>query len=191
MVKYPAMNQIIKSIALQFSIDWRLIAAFIEVESGGKGFTDKGRILIQFEPSWFRKKVAYAPSGQWSVNKVDIQKKEWTAFNNAYSINPHGALESTSIGLGQIMGFHWKRLGYSTVGQMWDDAKNGVDRQIWQICKFIETDNNLHSALITKDWHKVAVLYNGASYRELAKKNGREPYDVSLEKAYKKYEKLS
>lgn len=185
------MKEIIKSIASQFSIDWELIAAFIEVESGGKGFSEKGRILIQFEPAWFRKKVPYAPSGAWSVNKVDVQKNEWIAFNNAYSIDPHGAMQSTSIGLGQIMGFHWKRLGYATVGQMWDDAKKGIDRQIWQICKFIETDQNLHLALISKNWHKVASLYNGSGYLELAKKIGREPYNVSLEKAFKKYEKLS
>ena len=75
-------------------------------------------ILIQFEPSWFRKKVAYAPSGAWSVNKVDVQSKEWVAFNDTFKINPNAAMESTSIGLPQIMGFHWKLLGYKSVGKI-------------------------------------------------------------------------
>lgn len=43
--------------------DVAALLASIEVETGGKGFDDKtGKILIQFEPSWFRKKAPYAPS---------------------------------------------------------------------------------------------------------------------------------
>ena len=101
--------------------------------------------------------------------------------------NKTAAMESTSIGLGQIMGFHYKRLGYDSVGAMWDDAKKGIDKQISQIFKFINTDHKLKMSLENKYWSTVAVLYNGAGYKELAKKYGREPYDISLEKAYNKY----
>ena len=106
----------IKEISNQFSFDWRVIAAFIEVETGGKGFNSDGKIMIQFEPSWFKRYVPNAPAGIWSTNKVDVQSKEWKAFNNAFAINKEAAMLSTSIGLGQIMGFHYKRLGYKTVG---------------------------------------------------------------------------
>lgn len=177
----------IKEISNQFSFDWRVIAAFIEVETGGKGFNSDGKIMIQFEPSWFKRYVPNAPAGVWSTNKVDVQSKEWEAFNNAFAINKEAAMLSTSIGLGQIMGFHYKRLGYKTVGEMWDDAKKGIDRQIWQICEFIRTDNKLKDAIKRKDWHMIATIYNGANYLQLAKKLGREPYNISLEKAYKKY----
>ena len=135
---------IVKIVAALFNLDWVSIVAFISVETGGLGFDRKtGKIIIQFEPSWFRKKAPFAPSGLWSVNKVDVQSKEWEAFNNAFSINADSAMQSTSIGLGQIMGFHYSRLGYKTVGEMWDDAKKGLDRQIWQICKFIATETYL------------------------------------------------
>ena len=177
----------IKEISNQFGFDWRVIAAFIEVETGGKGFNSDGKIMIQFEPSWFKRYVPNAPAGVWSTNKVDVQSKEWEAFNNAFAINKEAAMLSTSIGLGQIMGFHYKRLGYKTVGEMWDDAKKGIDRQIWQICEFIRTDNKLKDAIKRKDWHMIATIYNGANYLQLAKKLGREPYNISLEKAYKKY----
>lgn len=164
------------------------LQAFIAVESGGLGFSkDTGKIIIQFEPHYFKKREPYAPSGAWSVNKVDVQSKEWIAFNNAFSIDADSAMESTSIGLPQIMGAHWKRLGYSNVGEMWDHFKSGEVAQIEGLIQFILTDATLYKAVLNKSWTKVAELYNGAGFRELAKKYGREPYDLSMAKAYTKF----
>jgi hypothetical protein len=44
----------------------------------------------------------------------------------------------------------------------------------------------LLKAMKDKDWHKIASIYNGAGYQELAKRIGREPYNISLQKAYEK-----
>ena len=185
------LQTIVKLVACQFKFEPAALAAFIEVESGGKGFDDKtGKILIQFEPIWMKRLAPYTPSGAWSVNKVDVQSKEWIAFNDAFPKNPNKAMEATSIGLGQIMGFHYKRLGFATVGAMWDDAKKGLERQVWQIAKFIETDKNLQTALKIGDWHKVSTIYNGSGYKEIARKYGREPYNLSMAKAYGKYKAL-
>lgn len=179
---------IVKDIAKDFNIEAASLAAFIEVESGGQGFNSStGKILIQFEPHWFKRKVPYAPSGAWSVNKVDVQSKEWIAFNNAFSINPTGAMESTSIGLGQIMGFHFKRLGFKSVDEFWDFNKKSLRNQVWCIAQFIKTDSRLLIALKTGDWHTVASIYNGSGYVALAKRLGREPYNISMAKAYGKY----
>ena len=185
------MNKQIIQLAKASGRDAAALLAFIEVETGGEGFDPRtGKILIQFEPAWFRKKEPYAPSGAWSLNKVEVQSKEWTAFNEAFRINPNAAMESTSIGVGQIMGFHYKRLGYSSVGAMWDDAKSGLNGQFKQLLKFIDTDSRLSQALAAKNWHVVASIYNGAGYKALAARIGREPYNISLEKAYKKYSTL-
>lgn len=168
------------------------LQAFIAVESGGLGFAkDTGKIVIQFEPHYFKKREPYAPSGAWSVNKVDVQSKEWIAFNNAFSIDADSAMESTSIGLAQIMGAHWKRLGYTSVGAMWDHFKSGEVAQIEGLIKFILADATLYRAVLTKSWTKVAELYNGAGFRELAKKYGREPYDLSMAKAYTKFSSMA
>ena len=179
--------EIIMKVAKEFGYEEAALAAFIETETGGKGF-DKttGKIIIQFEPAWFRKKAPYAPSGAWSVNKVDVQSKEWISFNDAFSKNKNAAMESTSIGLGQIMGFHYKRLGFKTVGEMWDDAKVSLENQVRQICKFIQTDKNLLKAIKNKDWNTIASIYNGSGYLALAKKLGREPYNITMAKNYKK-----
>jgi len=180
-----ALIPLIKTIAALFNLDWVAIAAFIMVETGSKGFSDKtGKIIIQFEPKWFKRLVPYTPSGKWSLNGIDIQVKEWLAFNDAFAKNPDGAMQATSIGLGQIMGFHWKTLGYKSVGEMWDDAKKGLDRQIWQICKFIAMDIKLKSCLQAHDWDGVSSIYNGTGYKQLAASIPREAYDISLAKAY-------
>lgn len=178
----------VKYEACRIDVEPEALAAFVEVESGGKGFDETtGRIIIQFEPSWFRKFEPYAPSGAWNVNGVEQQAKEWIAFNDAWKISPQSAMLATSIGLGQIMGFHWKRLGYSSVGEMWDDAKSGEDRQIYQMAEFIRTDPTLIDAIKRKDWHTIAVRYNGAGYMKIAEKYGREAYNISMEKAYLKF----
>ena len=162
------------------------LLAFIATESGGKGFNGS-KLVIQFEPVWFKRRVPYAPSGAWSINKVDVQSKEWEAFNNAFRINAEAAMESTSIGLPQIMGGHWKRLGYASVGAMWDDFKRGELQQIKALITFIETDKKLISALLAKDWHNVAYIFNGPKYKEIAAQYKREPYDITMAKFYNKY----
>ena len=167
------------------AIEPRLLQAFIKVESGGKGFDSAtGKILIQFEPAWFRKMANFAPTGAWSVNGVERQAKEWAAFNNAFAIDREAAMKSTSIGLPQIMGFHWKRLGYANVGAMWDDFKVSEENQIKALEKFIMTDPRLLKAFEEKDWHMMAYIYNGSGYAAQAHRLGIVPYNIQLQKAY-------
>lgn len=204
------MDKRIIDLALKSGYDPAALLAFIEVETSGRGFDYKtGKIMIQFEPSWFKKQAAaefriyeilkskpkptFAEQTiivNWNnilANKVSVQSIEWSIFDIAFQINPTAAMESTSIGLGQIMGFHWKRLGYKSVGEMWEEAKSGIDQQFHQLLQFISTDKKLQSAILLKDWAKVASIYNGAGYKELAARLQREPYDISMRKAYDKY----
>jgi hypothetical protein len=176
----------LEGLAESIDIDYASLMAFISVESGGKGFIN-GRIVIQFEPSWFKKKAPFAPSGLWSINKVENQEAEYKAFSDAFRKNANAAMQSTSWGLGQIMGFHYGRLGFKTVDAMVDAFKASEYQQVKGIVKFIATDPRLLKALQAKNWHLVATYYNGGGYKELAEKYGREPYNISMEKAYKKY----
>ena len=163
-------------LSLEFGIPVASIKAIDLVESNGQGFDPKtGKIKIQFEPHWF-KKLSKLVTGLWSTNTVDVQSKEWIAFNDAYAKNPTRAMESTSIGRMQVMGFHWKRLGFSSVGEMWDFAKESEANQLWLGLKFIVTDNRLLNALLIKDWRKVAYYYNGPEYE-------RNKYHTKLQNA--------
>lgn len=184
------MNKKLIELANSCGLEPAAVLAFIAVETGGKGFDDQtGKIIIQFEPAWFRKKAPYAPSGLWSLNKVDVQKKEWLAFNDAFAKNPGAAMLSTSIGLGQIMGFNFNRIGYNSVNEMWDDAKTGIDAQFRQLIYFIKSDSTLLNALKEHRWSLVATLYNGPYYKDIAKKYGRKPYDVSLSESFLEFSK--
>lgn len=174
-------DQQIEDLAKEFKLPASRIHAIKDVESGGKGFDEKtGKILIQFEPAWFRKKEPYAPSGSWSINKVDVQSKEWIAFNNAFAIDPVSAMESTSIGMMQVMGFHWKALGFKSVGEMWGYAKESEYNQLRLAMLFIKLNKKLYGALFNGDWQWVAYYYNGSNYRV-------NNYDRKLEAAEKQY----
>lgn len=153
-----------QALATKFKLPISSVKAIDEVESSGRGFcpTTK-RIMIQFEPHWF-KRFTRLTKGLWVSNKVDVQSREWQAFNNAFSLNPEKAMKSTSIGRMQVMGFHYKRLGFKTVGAMWDYAKKCEANQLWLGLKFIQTDKRLYTALLAKDWKTVARLYNGQNY---------------------------
>ena len=184
-------KQIIDFARKQDAVDPAKFLSFVAVETGGLGFSkETGKIVIQFEPHWFRKKAPFAPSGKWSVNGVERQAAEWIAFNDAFAKDKESAMQATSIGLGQIMGFHYKRLGFASVGAMWDDAKKGIENQLNQLLMFIKTDTELWYAIEAGDWDTVAKRYNGAGYKALAKKIGRDPYDISMQKAYEKYKPI-
>lgn len=144
-------------------------------------------IVIQFEPTWFKKKAPFAPSGLWSINKVENQDREYKAFSEAFHLNKNAAMQATSWGLGQIMGYHYARLGYKSVDDMVNDFKKGEHQQVLGIAKFISTSPALLKALREKNWHLVAVNYNGKYYKELAIKYNREPYNISMQKAHLRF----
>lgn len=171
----------IADVACEFGLPLSKVRAVIDVESGGIGFaSDTGKIIIQFEPSWFKRKSPYTPSGKWSQNGVERQSQEWIAFNNAFAKNPNAAMESTSIGLMQVMGFHYKLLGFKTVGEMWDYAKESEANQLRLGMRFIKSNAKMYKALKEGDYATFAYYYNGSQYRKFN-------YDTRLKAAEKKY----
>ena len=169
-----------RNLANEFTVPISSIKAIDSVESNGQGFDlSTGRIVIQFETSYF-KKISKLTTGLWSTNKVELQAKEWAAFNDAFSKNPNAAMESTSIGRMQVMGIHWERLGFESVGSMWDYAKISESNQLWLGLKFISTNPKLLDAVQNRVWKTVAYLYNGPTY-------WIKGYDKKLENAEIKF----
>lgn len=203
----------VTDIASTIDLSCAELRGFVEVESGGSGFGNDGKIVIQFEPHIFsryltdkkiahtltkkvlNKKTYYAisvakkpllvsrgksdagiASGSWNIlNGVEGQVQEYKAFSIAMSIDPDSALLSTSIGLMQIMGFNFYKLGYKTVNAMWDDFKKGEYQQVLGGAKFIKSVPKLWNALksfktATDDAVKIelariaAYYYNGSNY---------------------------
>lgn len=171
----------IADLACKYGLSYASLKAVVDVESGGIGFaTDTGKIIIQFEPTWFRRKSPYTPSGKWSQNGVERQSREWIAFNDAFSKNPNAAMESTSIGLMQVMGFHYSLLGFKTVGSMWDFAKVSEANQLELGLKFIKSNSKMYNALKNNDFATFAYYYNGSAYRKFN-------YHTRMQASYNKF----
>lgn len=162
-------NKDVESLSVKYGYPVKRVNAVIEVESNGLGFDPKtGKIIIQFEPSWFKRKkkdwITYSNNSLWQHNKVGNQKEEWSAFNSAFAIDKDAAMQSTSIGKMQVMGFHFKLLGFKTVGEMWDFAKESEKNQVELGLMFIKKNANLNSAILKGDAKKFAYNYNGELY---------------------------
>ena len=178
-------NEQIKELAEKYGLSYASLKEVVEVESGGTGFhPTTGRIIIQFEPHWFRRLFIKWRNfiGKWNTNGVENQTQEWIAFNDAFVKNANAAMQSTSIGLMQVMGFHWKLLGFKSVGEMWDYAKINEANQLDLGLRFIKSNKKMYNALQNNDFATFAYFYNGQQYKKFN-------YDVRLQKAYERYNK--
>lgn len=160
----------------EFSIPIYKIKAIEEVEGSGLGYDPKtGRILIQFEPNWFKKYTKILiPNG------VDIQSIEYKAFSKAFWKNPDAAMKSTSWGSMQVMGFHYESFGFKCVGDFVDYMKQGRENQIRAGLMFIRSNEKLYQALLDGNYKVFARIYNGKFYYF-------RKYDKKLEVADEKY----
>jgi hypothetical protein len=171
----------------KYNVEPAAIAAVRQVESGGPGFHPvTGKLIIQFEPRWFERFF----NGYTVPNEVSNQAIEWAAFNKAWQIPgldkaskrtaQTAAMMATSIGAFQIMGFHFARLGFKTVGAFWDYCKISEANQLDCLMRFIASDTpyifakayggdgkryTLASALAAKNFNAFAYRYNGALWQ--------------------------
>lgn len=197
-----------QNLANEFKLKLASVEAVVAVESGGKGFNDDGKIIIQFEPHHFWKHdpegykkyqalVLRKNKGQKLTpleftfhenysdilkNKVEGQKGEWFAFNKAFAINKYAAMMATSVGMMQVMGFNHKVVGFKTVDELWDYAKVNEYNQVRLGLLFIKSNKKMYEALLKNDFAVFASYYNGKNYKQFN-------YDTRLKAAYDKFNK--
>ena len=167
-------TETIKEAAKKLGYNAQTIAAIAEVEGNGQGFEAKtGRIIIQFEPGYFKRLISVNVRGlindawraveskqatdkqaklyaDWSAvvaNKVEGQTEENRIFNLAFGIDPEAAMKSTSWGMGQIMGDNHKAAGFDTVGKMVDAFKQSAENQFLGMLSFIANNPTLNQVL--------------------------------------------
>jgi hypothetical protein len=178
------------------------IYAVNEVESKGKGFLDNGKPVILFERHIMYRQLATARNAGDDPAELKRHAAQLATANPAL-VNPKpggyiggtaehqrlamarliddtAALESASWGAFQIMGFHWKRLGYASVQDFVVAMSTGESQQFDAFTRFIETDQTLHKALKARKWGEFAKLYNGPDYL-------RNLYDTKLQRAYERH----
>ena len=178
------------------------VYAVNEVESKGKGLLDNGKPVILFERHIMYRQLAKARSE--GDDPTELQRHaDQLALTNPALVNPKAggyiggtaehqrlamarliddiaALESASWGAFQIMGFHWQRLGYTSVQDFVTAMSDSESQQFDAFTRFIETDPALHKALRARKWAEFAKLYNGPGYQ-------RNLYDIKLQRAYERH----
>ena len=173
-----AVMQAINEIADEFSLDAEALAAIVEVESGGRLFArvaGRDEPLIRFEGHYFyrllptakRKRAVVAGLAHrlaGHVRNPSGQVARWKRLRKASEIDRPSALESTSWGVGQVMGAHWRWLDHASVDALVAEARSGASGQIRLMARFI-AKAGLKSSLEQHDWAGFAQAYNGPGYR--------------------------
>lgn len=96
------------------------LRAVAKVESGGSAFDTHGRPKINFERHYFHRLT----DGKWSVSAFSnptsggYAEDSWGKLVAAACKDPWAAFQSASWGKFQIMGAHWKTLGYASPLEM-------------------------------------------------------------------------
>lgn len=187
-------NEQIKDLANKHDIEYAGLKAVVEVEASGKGFigdvpkilyephimyrllTKKNYITIRNNLMKAHPNLCYPRWGTYKYGAESIQHKR---LEVASQFNRDTALESCSWGLGQVMGFHWKSLGYESLQAFINDMYESEAKQLEAMIRFIRV-NGLLLALKNKDWVKFARGYNGSGY-------AKNKYHIKLANAYAKY----
>ncbi|WP_162604784.1 N-acetylmuramidase family protein [Geomonas ferrireducens] len=169
-----------------------MIKAFAEVESGGKsGFGSDGLPVIAYEGHIFRRltkrlhdrhmRLSYVylekAGAQWKLNNRS-HSVSWQTLRAAMELDANAALQSCSWGKFQIMGFNHKACGFENVLDFVMAMKTGEREQLMGFVKFCKSRSDLISAIMAKDFKKIACLYNGVNYGDC---------DKRMERSYKKH----
>jgi hypothetical protein len=161
-----------KVAAETLGVEIACVKAVTKVESRGSGFLPSGAPVILFERHWMYKLLKAKLGKEPALSDVVDPKAggykggaaEHTRLGKAVAIDRECALQSCSWGLFQIMGFHWKALGYPSVQAFVNAAYKSEGSQLDMFVRFIKINPGMLAALKAKDWSKFAKLYNGPEY---------------------------
>lgn len=180
-------------LAATYGINVPALKAIIEVECKGSGFNSDGTPVILYERHKFYEGLRaikwFTKSREWYSLYPDLcnptsggygkYSEQHGKLTRAANLNRDVALESCSWGMGQVMGYHWKSLGYKSLQEFINSMYRSEYDQVDAMCRYLSV-NGLIKYITAKDWVSVALRYNGKAY----KKNN---YDVKLRDAYKKF----
>lgn len=176
--------------AESLNVEVKALKAVNKVESPKGGFLPDGRPTILFERHIMRRQllakginvlpyetqfpnIVNENTGGYKGNEL-----EYDRLAIAKRIDENSALEACSWGAYQIMGMHWKLLGYTSVQEMVKDFSSGEKGQLNAFVRFIRSQPSILKALRAKDWRSFARWYNGPG--------AIDEYSTKFEKEYNK-----
>jgi hypothetical protein len=174
--------------APKLGLDPRVVRAVMQAESGQRPFGPDGRVMIRFEPHVFARftaqkalglsrrptdaqvaahgKVVLNP-GMAHINdgrrRTGGQAAEWETLARAKAIDPDAAIQSTSFGLGQIMGFNYRLAEYASPQALVDAFSTSSTEQVMGMLRMIGNVPKQLNALRNKDYPTFVASYNGAA----------------------------
>ncbi|RDC63291.1 N-acetylmuramidase family protein [Adhaeribacter pallidiroseus] len=185
----------LRTLAKQFNLPLAGVRAMVEVESAGSGYVPdgSGRPKILFE----RHKFHNFTNGMYSTTHPVISnklaggystgatatvrsQKEWFRMAQAIQLDSKAALASASWGMGQVMGYHWQKLGYASLQDFVNAMYESEYNQLVAMFRYCKLVPGLMAAITMADWDDVARMYNGVSY-------AKHQYHIKLAKAYAKF----
>ena len=174
----------------------RQVKVIKTIESGGAWFTDiRADVLaadgnpyggfihgdmpkILFEAKEFHKRT----SGRYDDSHPNISSPTWNRslyvggqgeylrLAKAMALSENAALESASVGLFQVMGYHWKSLGYASVQDYWDRMKQSEGEQLDAFVRFVVVnklaDELAQGGALASSWVPFVERYNGPGYAQ-------------------------
>lgn len=188
--------------AKRLGVELAAVYAVNEVESLGEGFLANGKPKILFERHVMHRLLG-TPRHEGDDAVALQAHAEQLAGTYPALVNPrpggyaggtaeHQRLaqarlldalcadESASWGAFQIMGYHWRTLGYASIDDFTTRMATNEAEQFEAFVRFIEAGPALHKALKGKKWAQFAKLYNGPAY-------ARNLYDIKLDRAYQRH----
>ncbi len=157
--------------------------AVLSTETSGCGFLPDQRPKILFERHIFHARtggaydrshpgISQPTAGGYGAGGAN----QYTRLTAALALNQEAALQSTSWGIGQVLGESFRAAGFASVDAMADAMAESEDNQLAAMAAFIAA-SRLSLKLSRRDWTGFAVGYNGPDY---AKNN----YDGVLRQFY-------
>lgn len=180
----PLSSDGLETVATKLNVFAAEIWTVLAVETSGCGYLPDRRPQILFERHIFHRLTngqfddgdisdptpgGYGPRGAPQYDRLAL----------AVSKDRSAALQSTSWGIGQIMGMNYARAGFLSVDDMVVAMSASEDQQLAAMGKFL-TNTGLATPLQSHDWASFARGYNGSNY-------AINRYDVRLNSEYQKY----
>ena len=182
-----------------YEIELAAVKAVNAVESRGRGFLLDGRPKILFEGHIFWRQLEkrnIPPAKYVNEETKNVLYKKWTRAYYSGGAGEYDRLEraavissepqfraaaysSASWGAFQIMGYHYKSLGYPNVEDFVSKMNEHEREHLGAFGKYLET-NHLIRHLQSKNWASFARGYNGPAY-------ATNKYDIKLKNAYERF----
>jgi hypothetical protein len=164
----------IATLASRLGCSEKQIRAVAKVESAGSGFDIHGRPKILFERHiFYRLTNGKFPATSFNQSKGGgYDQDSWDKLTRAAAYDVDAAFASASWGKFQVLGSHWKALGYASPLEMAYSAVTGEAAHFEMLARYVEhfeLEQAIRQLSTDPDDNEMfARLYNGPAFRRFA-----------------------